>query len=52
MVDLNQYLPSELSEAGWVLITANGINDAGMIVGTAYNARMGGTLFVLKPAKP
>jgi probable HAF family extracellular repeat protein len=53
MVDLNQYLPSRLSEAGWVLIEANGINDTGVIVGSAYNAQTGlGTLFVLKPAKP
>lgn len=53
MVDLNQYLPRRLSEAGWVLIEANGINEAGVIVGTAYNAQTGlGTIFVLKPAKP
>ena len=53
MVDLNQYLPGKLSEAGWVLTEATGINEAGVIVGNAYNAQTHlGTLFVLKPAKP
>jgi probable HAF family extracellular repeat protein len=52
MVDLNQYLPGRLSEAGWVLTEATGINEAGVIVGNAYNAQTHlGTLFVLKPAK-
>jgi probable HAF family extracellular repeat protein len=35
--DLNSFLDGVSSGAGWKLISANGINDKGAIVGTAYN---------------
>ena len=37
ITDLNQYLPDYLVSAGWVLTTAYGINDLGVIVGAASN---------------
>ena len=38
VMDLNQYLPAYLASAGWVLNTAYGINDYGVIVGAASNS--------------
>lgn len=38
MVDLNNFLDSSLTTAGWYLKSAVGINDAGQIVGVAYNS--------------
>jgi probable HAF family extracellular repeat protein len=53
MFDLNRYLPLTLGEAGWVLTEATGINNGGVIVGTAYNDQTHlSRVFVLKPAKP
>jgi probable HAF family extracellular repeat protein len=37
LVDLNNYLPTDLAAAGWVLTQAKGINDSGVIVGWAQN---------------
>jgi hypothetical protein len=34
---LNSLLRPESVDAGWVLASANGINDSGSIVGVAYN---------------
>lgn len=36
-IDLNQYLDPALCAAGWRLVSANGINDKGDIVGQAEN---------------
>lgn len=36
-VDLNTFLSAREREAGWVLFDALGINDDGVIVGTAFN---------------
>jgi uncharacterized membrane protein len=36
-VDLNTFLTAEQRNAGWELSSANGINNRGVIVGTAYN---------------
>lgn len=36
-VDLNGFLSSADTAAGWHLVDANGINDSGWITGTAYN---------------
>jgi probable HAF family extracellular repeat protein len=35
--NLNSFLDGASSDAGWKLISANGINDKGWIVGSAYN---------------
>jgi uncharacterized membrane protein len=35
-IDLNAYLPGDVAAAGWRLIWAKAINDAGVIVGDAY----------------
>jgi probable HAF family extracellular repeat protein len=35
IIDLQQYLPSDLANAGWVLFQANAISDNGIIVGWA-----------------
>jgi MYXO-CTERM domain-containing protein len=40
-MDLNDYLPSDLVGAGWLLSDANGINDKGFIVGLARNSFTG-----------
>lgn len=37
LIDLNNFLPSDLAAAGWVLAQAKGINDHGVIVGWATN---------------
>jgi len=37
-IDLDDYLPQDLKDAGWVLTQANGINDAGWIVGEVRNS--------------
>jgi len=37
VVNLNGFLDAATVAAGWVLYTANGINDSGWIVGTAVN---------------
>ncbi|WIT13262.1 PEP-CTERM sorting domain-containing protein [Paucibacter sediminis] len=36
-IDLNTFLDPALASAGWVLETANGINDSGSVVGRARN---------------
>lgn len=36
-VNLNTFLTPEEVSAGWVLTTATGINDNGVVVGTAFN---------------
>jgi probable HAF family extracellular repeat protein len=41
MVDLNTQLDAEAANAGWVLLSANGVNDAGAIVGQAENTVTG-----------
>lgn len=40
-VDLNTYLTPAQRSAGWVLSSAKGINDRGVIVGTAINEKVG-----------
>jgi probable HAF family extracellular repeat protein len=40
-IDLNSLLGADAVAAGWVLQTANDINDLGWIVGNAYNASLG-----------
>jgi len=37
MTDLNSLLDADVRAAGWVITEAYGINDAGAIVGTAFN---------------
>ena len=37
IIDLNNFLPKDLADAGWLLIQSNGINDNGVIVGYASN---------------
>jgi len=37
VIDLNSFLDADTVAAGWVLITAYGINDSGQIVGSAFN---------------
>jgi probable HAF family extracellular repeat protein len=37
IIDLNSLLDPSLVSAGWVLLSANGINDQGVITGNAYN---------------
>jgi probable HAF family extracellular repeat protein len=50
VVDLNSLLPASAVAEGWVLQGANAINDAGAIVGQAYNTKTGVTDgFVLTP---
>lgn len=50
VVDLNSFLPAGAVDEGWVLTGANAINDAGQIVGQAYNAKTHVTdAFVLTP---
>lgn len=39
VIDLNSLLPASVVDAGWVLLGANAINDAGQIVGQAFNAK-------------
>jgi probable HAF family extracellular repeat protein len=47
LVDLNQLLPPN---CGWMLLKANGINDAGQIVGTGlHNGKR--HAFLLSPAR-
>ena len=41
VIDLNSFLDASTVNAGWVLRSANGINDDGWIVGEAYNQRNG-----------
>ena len=37
LIDLNDFLPKNLADAGWVLTQGKGINDDGTIVGWAQN---------------
>lgn len=39
VIDLNKYLPLNISKLGWVLREASAINDNGWIVGIAINAK-------------
>lgn len=43
IIDLNSYLDSTSTSAGWVLTTAKGINKQGWITGEAYNYINGAT---------
>lgn len=49
--DLNSFLDSKTIAAGWVLNAANGINDRGLIVGSASNTLLGidSQAFLLSP---
>jgi probable HAF family extracellular repeat protein len=49
--DLNSFLDPALVNEGWLLTSANGINDNGWIVGDASNSRLGisNTAFLLAP---
>lgn len=49
--DLNSFLDTKMMDAGWVLNAANGINDKGLIVGSASNALLGidSQVFLLSP---
>ena len=40
-IDLNSYLSAQDIALGWVLQSANGINEKGFIVGNAYNMKTG-----------
>ncbi len=49
-IDLNSLLPASVVDAGWVLLGANAINEAGQIVGQARNTKTGVIdAFVLTP---
>ena len=49
-VDLNNFLSLDYKDAGWVLVSANGINYSGSIVGSASNGLLGITqAFLLTP---
>jgi probable HAF family extracellular repeat protein len=51
--DLNDFLPADYKAAGWSLSSAEGINDAGWIVGYMYNnfdLSIGAWLLSLPPA--
>ena len=53
VTDLNSFLDASLQSAGWELVFASAINDAGSIVGNAYNNLSGETRgFVLAPSVP
>jgi len=52
MFDLNSFLDAASVKAGWVLRSANGINDDGWIVGNAYNTLTGHTNAFLLSAVP
>lgn len=52
MFDLNSFLDDASRKAGWVLRSANGINDDGWIVGNAYNTLTGHTNAFLLSAVP
>ena len=41
VIDLNSFLPQSIKEAGWILYSANAINDSGTIVGAASNSLLG-----------
>lgn len=49
--DLNSFLDTKTIGAGWVLNAANGINDRGLIVGSASNTLLGidSQAFLLSP---
>lgn len=50
VIDLNSLLPASVVDAGWVLLGANAINEAGQIVGQARNTKTGVIdAFVLTP---
>ncbi|KGM41434.1 hypothetical protein JY96_18910 [Aquabacterium sp. NJ1] len=50
VIDLNSLLPASVVDAGWVLLGANAINEAGQIVGQARNTNTGVIdAFVLTP---
>jgi len=50
---LNSFLDASLQSAGWELDVASAINDAGSIVGSAYNSLSGERRgFVLATAVP
>lgn len=50
-IDLNSFLSAETRAAGWVLIEATDINDAGTIVGAAINRQTGAQhAFTLAPS--
>lgn len=49
-IDLNSVLDASTVTAGWVLVTADGINDRGVIVGKARNgSRLAVYMLTLKP---
>ncbi|MCD2339224.1 hypothetical protein LRH25_02595 [Ideonella azotifigens] len=49
-VDLNTLLDDATRAAGWVLLDANGVNERGAIIGTAYNSVTGEQRgYVLRP---
>lgn len=53
IVDLNSHLDAVTADAGWVLVEANAINDAGWIVGGAINTfNMKSSAFLLTPVSP
>jgi probable HAF family extracellular repeat protein len=48
-INLNNYLPASMTQAGWVMNTATGINNKGWIIGDVYNAGLGESdAFLLK----
>jgi len=50
-INLNNYLPSSMTQAGWVMNDATGINNNGWITGTVYNKTWDETdAFLLKVA--
>jgi probable HAF family extracellular repeat protein len=48
MRDLNALIPAN---SGWVLLSANGINDAGQIVGEGVHNGNSGSAFLLTPVR-
>jgi len=52
-IDLNSLLPQEQRDAGWILLSAAGVNDNGWIVGSATHGQIGGvnqdSAFLLVP---
>ncbi len=49
LIDLNDLIPAD---SGWQLAEARGINEAGQIVGLAYDADFDGHAFLLTPCVP
>jgi len=53
LIDLNSLLSADTVSAGWVIASADGINDQGVILGTAFNTNdlsgFSGRSFLMTP---